>query len=123
MRTFLIAMTILTAAGPASAATLLGNAQCRATTDPSSRVVQQLWGGDTVRIIGRTTGWVQINRGENGCWVSVGLVGEGSSTTPPVVDRGAVRESQCRCDRGRSCRADRGRRYCLTRTGKVRWRR
>jgi hypothetical protein len=121
MRIFLIAVGML--ATPASAATLLGNAQCRATTEPSSRVVQQLWGGDTVRIIGRTTGWVKLDRGENGCWVSVGIVGEGSSLVPPAIDRGALRESPCRCDTRRLCKAERGRRYCLTRTGKVRWRR
>lgn len=123
MRALPIALLFLATTAPASAATLLGNAQCRATTDPSSRVVQQLWGGDTVRIVDRTTGWVKLDRGEYGCWVSVGIVGEGASATPPVVDRGAVRESRCRCDRGRYCRADHGRRYCLTRTGMVRWRR
>ena len=103
MRTFLIGVTTLAAGGPAAAATLLGNAQCRATTEPSSQVVQQLWGGDTVRIIDRTTGWVKINRGERGCWVSVGLVGEGSSVAPPVVDRGAVLDA-CRCRKGKCYR-------------------
>ena len=122
MRSFLFATIIMAAGAPASAATLLGNAQCKAGSDPASPVVAQLWGGETVRVIGRTTGFVRINRGDNGCWVSVGLVGENGALEPPLVDRGAVRE-QCQCRQGKVCATPAGRRYCIARNGEWRWRR
>ena len=116
----LIVLLAMAASGPVAAETLLGNAVCRATTDPASRVVAQMWGGDQVRVIDRTTGWVKIDRGDRGCWVSVGLVARGASPLPPRYDRGAIREQSCACRGRHACVDQRGRRYCITDNGKKR---
>lgn len=117
----LIVFLAVAASGPAAAETLLGNAVCRATTDPASPVVAQMWGGERVRVIDRTTGWVKLDRGERGCWVSVALVAYGNSPLPPQYDQGAIREQSCVCrNRRPTCVDRRGRAYCITRTGKKR---